>query len=160
MTSVGKDHDTSSMTVAKSRLGLQIASAVLLTLAVFWMIAPTYPMEWLIDPSYGEANPVTYHSWLDPMVFGYGGFHAPVTALCGAIAAIGAWLGVVRRRPGRTPSWWALAGVALYLGWLLVLRNFLPLEAVPLVLLTAGAGAGLLAARRSLPPVVSEPAAR
>ena len=148
------------MTMAQSRLGWQIVAGVLLTGALAWMIFPTYPMQWMGDPNTGADGPVTYHSWVAPIVWGFGAFHAPVLVLCALIAAIGAWLGVVVRRPNRVPAWWALGGVVIFLAWSIVLGGLMPVTIAPLGLVAGGAAAVLLAARRALPPVIRWPAAR
>ena len=145
------------MTMARSRTFGQLGAAVSLTGAVAWMFAPTYRMTWaaLTDP-----NPVSLHSWLDPLVWGYGGFHAPVTVLCGVVAAIGAWIGGFSRRVNRFPAWWALAGALVFVSWAAVLGHIDALQVVPLLLLAAGAAGCLMAAHRALPDLVSGPAAR
>ena len=93
------------MSVARSRRGWQVASAVVLTAVVAWTIAPTYPMHYMGDPTTGADGPTFHSSWLAPIVaWGGAAFHAPLAALCAAISAIGAWLGVYWRRPSRVPA--------------------------------------------------------
>ncbi|HMS37670.1 MAG TPA: hypothetical protein PKA93_10940 [Arachnia sp.] len=143
------------MSVARSRTGWQVASAVLLTAVVGWTAAPTFPMVWGIDPSLGQPNPVTYHSWLDPVVpFGGAALHAPLTFVCALVAAAGAWYGLAVKRTRRAPAWWALAGAVILVGWSAVLSSFQWQQAVALVGLLGGAGAALLAARGALPPLL------
>lgn len=139
------------MSAAKSRAGWQVASAVLLTAVVVWTLAPTYPTHWEGSDGYGGTN---YHSWIDPLLFGYAHFHAIPTVVCAAIAAGGAWYGLAVRRTRRAPAWWALAGAIILVGWELVLSSFEWQQAVALVGLLGGAGAALLAARGALPPLL------
>lgn len=144
------------MSVARSRLGWQVASAVVLTAVVVWTIAPTYPMEWMGDPNTGAAGPVTFHSWFSPMPFGYGAFHAPLAALCAAISAIGAWLGVYWRKPSRVPAWWALAGVVILVGWSFVISSWGWQVVAAWIALLVDAALALSAARRALPDVIRD----
>lgn len=144
------------MSVARSRLGWQVASAVVLTAVVAWTIAPTYPMNWMGDPNTGADGPVTFHSWLSPMPFGYGAFHASLTAVCAIVAAAGAWYGFAVKRARRTPAWWALAGVVILAVWSAVLGNWSVQHTVTLAGLLVGAALVLYAARRALPDVVRD----
>lgn len=146
------------MSVARSRIGWQVASAVALTVVVVWTIAPTYPMTWMA--ALGQEGPTTYHSWFSPMPFGYGAFHAGITGALAIVAAIGAWYGVAVKRARRVPAWWALAGAVILVGWSAYLGHFTWSHGVALAGLVLGAGAALMAARPALPTVVSEPAAR
>ena len=142
------------MSVATSRAGWQVTSAALLTAVVAWTIAPTFPMVWGIDPSLGQPNPVTYHSWISGAPLGYGAFHAPATFLCALIAAAAAWYGLAVKRARRAPAWWALAGAIILVGWSAVLSTFQWQQAVALIGLLGGAAAAPLAARRALPPLL------
>lgn len=127
----------------------QLISAVLLTVTVAWMAAPTYPMAWMTDPSLSPEDHVTYHSWLDPLILGYAGFHASVTFIAATIAAALAWYGFAVRDPRRTPSWWAVAAVVVLVGWSAVLGAFGWSQALVVALLLVGAATAVLAARRA-----------
>lgn len=148
------------MTSTRTTLGWQVASAVLLTLTSAWMLAPTYAIAVGVDPALMPDGLVTRHSWVDPFLLaGAAQFTALPAALCALIGAVVAWLAVPTGRTGRAPAWWALTGAAFTLGsQLFSAVGWGPW--VALVLLVAGAATGLLAARRALPPVLSEQAGR
>jgi hypothetical protein len=124
----------------------QWSCAAALTAAVVWMVLPTFPMNWMVDPApYGRLT--TWHSWLNPLVPGYGGFHAPVTALASTVAAIIAWVGLATRRPRTAAIWWAVAAAAALAAGSVLLATFEWPHAVALGLLVAGVIAAWCAVR-------------
>lgn len=122
------------VTSPPGRSGSRLA-AVLVTGAVVWMAAPTHPMRWATEP-------VTWHSWLDPLLLGYGHLHAPLTFAAAVVAGVAAWTGVAAEIP-RAPSPWPalVAGAILVCGSILV-SSYGWSQLLVLVLLVAAVVAG------------------
>ncbi len=111
----------------------QWAAVALSTVAVVWMLAPTFPMTWGISPT---ETLVTWHSWADPLALGYALF-SPVVLAAAVVAAVVGWAGALRRRATFAPMVCCVIAVGLaVLLFLLIGVHVLPIIPVVLLLLS------------------------
>ena len=122
----------------------QWAAVALSTVAVVWMLAPTFPMTWGISPT---ETLVTWHSWADPLALGYALF-SPVVLVAAVVAAVVGWLGALRRRATFAPAVCCLVAVGLA-SLLFAIIGLHALSIVPVVLLLLSGALQWIAVRRS-----------
>lgn len=135
----------------------QLGAAVLGTAALGWMAAPTYPMEWAIGPD--ELGPTTWHSWLDPLAFGYGLF-PPVLFVASFFIVFASWIAFFRNRAslvGFVGAAVMAASIAL-LG-LVVLMHAVFVVPITLLALSSVLSWSALRLERNPAPVEPEPSA-
>lgn len=125
--------------------GWQWAAVLLSTAAVMWMLAPTFPMVWAPGP---DTTMTTWHSWADPLVFGYL-ILPPVILLAVVVAAVVGWYQLARRRA----TWAPVVCCGIAGGLLVILYSMIGLHLatiVPAVAMVASAVLHALARRRRL----------
>lgn len=138
------------MSVAQSRRTTQLTAAVILTVALIWLLVPSY-RSYMGDEATLES---VRRSWADPFLLTSGHPQAMITVVLTLIASLGAWFAWLRRRTYWTPLLWALAAALVALIGCTITRSLGWTAVVAVVLLLLGGGVIAYAARPALPNVV------